>query len=153
MDLVNKYLREMTDPRGKVKAGKVTLDANNDFQRQILNQSYQETKGIAAGNMVSRAMGAKTDNTAASIKQIEKIYRESKQYWNDGGKYINVEGKKVKLELHFDNRDPGKKYYASYSWGGWVGSTDLYKYPHQAMKQIEKDLMEKVKKDGSLKEY
>ena len=148
MNLIDKYLGEMTDPRGKVKSGKVTLDANNDFQRQILNQSYHETKSIAIGSRIGRALGDTEDWRVSSQEEIEKVYKESKKYWKDGGKYIKVEGKPVKLELHFSNTNPNKQYYASYSWGGWVGSTKEYSKPDQAMKAIEKQLMQKVK-EGS----
>jgi hypothetical protein len=127
MNLIDKYLGEMTDPRGKVKSGKVTLDANNDL---------------------GRALGDTEDWRVSSQEEIEKVYKESKKYWKDGGKYIKVEGKPVKLELHFSNTNPNKQYYASYSWGGWVGSTKEYSKPEQAMKAIEKQLMQKVK-EGS----
>ena len=152
MDLVDKYLGE-ADVRGVVKSGKVNLDTAVDFQRQILNQSYHSLKSLAAGNFVSRALGAKRDTEPVSQEEIEKIYRESKKYWKEGGKYIKVEGKPVKLALHFNNHEPAKgQYYASYSWGGWVGSTKLYKKPDQAMKAIEKQLMQTVKEKGSLRD-
>jgi len=145
MDLLKKYLGEGGDIRGKVKSGKVTLDTSNDFQRQILNQSYHSAKTHAAGNRVARAMGSKEDWAIASQEDIERIYKESKKYWDKGGKYIDVEGKPVKLDLHYTTSHVSKPYYASFSWGGWVGSTDAYSKPDQAMKEIEKQLMKKVK--------
>jgi hypothetical protein len=150
------YLHE--DARGKVKVGKVTLDTANDFQRQILNQSYLSMKGMQAGFAVYKAMGAKTKHGSRPVSEedIQKIYNESKKYWNDGGKYIDVNGKKVKLELNFKShgawgRGEGWAYYGAYSWGGWVGSTKEYKNPDQAMKEIEKRLEKVVKERGSLR--
>jgi len=145
------------DARGKVKAGKVTLDTANDFQRSILNQSYLSAKSMKAGFAVGQALGAKTKGGSRPVSEedIEKIYKESKKYWKDGGKYVAADGKKVKLDLHFTShgawgRGEGWGYYGSYSWGGWVGSTKEYKNPDQAMKEIEKRLMKAIKEKGSL---
>ena len=152
MDLIEKYLGEGRDVRGIVKSGKVPLDTDIDFQRQILNQSYHSRKSLAAGNMISKALGAKRTTEPVSQEEIEKIYKESKKYWKEGGMYIKVEGKPVFLALHFDNHNPSQgQYYASYSWGGWVGSTKIFKKPDQAMKAIEKQLMKTVKEKGSLR--
>ncbi len=148
MDLLEKYLGESGDVRGVVKLGKVSLDTANDFQRQILNQSYYEEKSFQQGMRVAKAMGMKEDPTTLSQEEVEKIYRESKKYWKDGGKYVKVEGKPVFLELNYTS---DRKYYASYSWGGWVGSTDLYRKPDQALKEVEKLLMKTVGEKGSLR--
>ena len=146
MNLLEKYLGESRDVRGVVKLGKVSLDTANDFQRQILNQSYYEEKSFQLGMKVSKAMGAKKDVMTLSQEEIDKIYKESSKYWKDGGKYVKVEGKQVKLDLNYDARS--RKYYAAYSWGGWVGSTDLYKNPDQAIKEVEKLLMKTVGEEG-----
>ena len=156
IDRLEMYLYE--DARGKVKVGSVVLDSDNDFQRSILNQSYLSMKGMKAGFHIAQALGAKTKHGPRPVSEedIQKIYKESKKYWNDGGKYVDVNGKKVKLDLHFTShgawgRGEGWAYYASYSWGGWVGSTKEYKNPDQAMKDIEKRLMKVVKEKGSLR--
>ena len=118
----------------------------------ILNQSYQSVKHIEMGNYVSTALGAKAHDLTQPVTEedIEKIYKESKKYWKDGGKYVMVNGKKTKLQLHFQSRKGSWGYYGSYSWGGWVGSTKLLKKPDQAMKEIEKRLYKVVKEKGSL---
>jgi len=144
MDLLEKYLGE--DVRGVVKLGKVSLDTKNDFQRQILNQSYYEEKSFQQGINVAKAMGMKKDVMTLYQEEIDKIYKESRKYWKDGGKYVKVEGKPVFLALNYTASD--RKYYASYSWGGWVGSTDLYKNPDQAIKEVEKLLMKTVGEEG-----
>jgi len=149
MDLLEKYLGESGDVRGVVKLGKVSLDTANDFQRQILNQSYYEEKSFQLGMKVSKAMGAKKDVMTLSQEEVDKIYKESRKYWKDGGKYVKVDGKPVLLQLNYDSRD--RKYWAGYSWGGWVQSTGGYKKPDQAIKELEKLLMKAVGEKGSLR--
>ena len=159
MNIINKIDNHLweADARGKVKVGKVTLDTANDFQRSILNQSYLSAKSMQAGFHVAQALGAKTKSGPRPVSEeyVQKIYKESKKYWKDGGKYVDVNGKKVKLDLHFTShgawgKGEGWAYYASYSWGGWVGSTKELKNPDQAMKEIEKRLRKVVKERGSL---
>lgn len=142
---LQKYLNE--DIRGVVKLGNVKLDTKNNFQRQILNMSYHEEKSFQQGMRVSKAMGMKEDPTTLSQEEVEKVYRETKKYWKDGGKYVKVDGKPVFLELNYTN---DRKYYGSYSWGGWVGSTDGYRKPDQALKEVEKLLMKTVGKKGEI---
>jgi len=156
IDRLDMYLKE--DARGKVKVGKVVIDTDNDFQRSILNQSYIETKSMKAGFAVAQALGAKTKHGSRPVSEedIQKIYQESKKYWKDGGKYIDVDGKKIKLELHFTShgawgRGEGWAYYGSYSWGGWVGSTKEYKNPDQAMTEIEKRVRKVIKTKPNLR--
>ena len=78
MDLLEKYLGESGDVRGVVKLGKVSLDTANDFQRQILNQSYYEEKSFQQGMRVAKAMGMKEDPTTLSQEEVEKILESMK---------------------------------------------------------------------------
>jgi hypothetical protein len=131
MDLIEKYLGE--DVRGKVKIGKVTLDTNNDFQRQILNQqepntSYHDKK---TGQTYYGGSGLKNPLTEP---EIEKIYKMSKKYWKNGGTYIDHNGEKVFIALNYNHLPNDKGFYGSYSYDGWVGSSALKKTPDQAIK-------------------
>jgi len=113
---------------------------------------------MKAGVSVAKALGMKQTKGIEPVSEedIQKIYQESKKYWKDGGKYVDVNGKKIKLYLHFKSHGAwgtgeGWAYYGSYSWGGWVGSTKEYKNPDQAMTEIEKRLRKVIKEKGSLR--
>ncbi|GAF69482.1 unnamed protein product, partial [marine sediment metagenome] len=92
-NLLEKYLGE--DIRGKVKIGSATLDTNIDFQRMILNQYEPSTSTTIKGVKYYGGSGMKNPLTD---KEVEKIYKQSKQFWKDGGKWIKIGSKKVFIE-------------------------------------------------------
>lgn len=139
---------ESRDPRGIVTVGGVKLDTANDFQRQILNQSEPNTSHKDPKTGVTYYGGSGLKNPLTP-KDIKKIYAVSKPYWNDGGAYVEINGKKIKIELSYTAPSSGigvkgKPYYSSWSAGGWVGSTGAFKDPKDAIEAGIKDLRKSI---------
>jgi hypothetical protein len=147
MDLVDKYLGEMMDSRGKVKVGSVTLNANIDFQRMILNQHEPNISSTDPKTGVTYYGGSGMKNPL-TVKEIEKIYKESKEFWKKGGKYTNVGSKKVFISMNIIIHDPreSKPYYGSWNYDGYVGSSKGTKTPKEAFKEAVESLWWSIKK-------
>ena len=130
-----KTFKEILSEGKKVKVGSVTIDTNNDFQRQLLNQSELDPMN-----------GLKTPLT---VKQIEDIAKKSKKYWKDGGVTVNENGKKVWIGLNYLHPDG---FYAGWNYDGWASSSKDQPDPNKAVNEAIGKLKEYMKDKRAFKD-